>query len=241
MLHVPREANTKANRLARIGFGQEVDLLCPVVILSHSSVDEALVTSVEEAETWMTLIINYLITGELLVNKNEARKLRRRSTHYAFKFGQLYKKGYSIPLLKCVTPERSLYVMQEIHEGMCGNHSGPRSLFHKFGIPHSLVSNNGTQFDSVGLKKLCSDLGIHKHFSSVAHPQSNGQVEAVNKTIKNNLERKLNGTKGAWVNELPRVLWAYHTTCRTSTNETPFSMTYGTEAVVPIEIGEPLF
>ncbi|KAL5552053.1 hypothetical protein UlMin_002229 [Ulmus minor] len=165
----------------------------------------------------MTPIIRYLIAGELPVDKNEARKLRRRSAHYAYKYEQLYKKGYSVPLLKCITPERGLYVMQEIHEGVCGNHSGSRSLFHKvilqgfiwrniicrFGIPHSLVSNNGTQFDSAGLKKLCSDLGIHKHFSSVAHPQSNGQVEAVNKTIKNNLERKLNEAKGAWVDELP--------------------------------------
>ncbi|KAL5559604.1 hypothetical protein UlMin_035815 [Ulmus minor] len=116
-----------------------------------------------------------------------------------------------------------------------------RNIICHFGIPHSLVSDNGTQFDSAGLKKLCLDLGIHKHFSSVAHPQSNGQVEAVNKTIKNNLERKLNEAKGAWVDELPRVLWAYRTTCRTSTNETPFSMTYGTEAVVPTEIGEPSF
>ncbi|KAL5579076.1 hypothetical protein UlMin_011518 [Ulmus minor] len=116
-----------------------------------------------------------------------------------------------------------------------------RNITCHFGIPHSLVSDNGTQFDSAGLKKLCSNLGIYKHFSSVAHPQSNGQVEAVNKTIKNNLERKLNGAKGAWVDELPRVLWAYRTTCRTSTNETPFSMTYGTEVVVPTEIGDPSF
>ena len=65
------------------------------------------------------------------IDKNEARKLRRCLAHYAFKFGQLYKKGYSVPLLKCITPERGLYVMQEIHEGVYGNHSGPRSLFHK--------------------------------------------------------------------------------------------------------------
>ncbi|KAL5549671.1 hypothetical protein UlMin_004902 [Ulmus minor] len=215
----------------------------------------------------MTPIIRYLVTGELPIDKNEARKLRRRSAHYAYKYEQLYKKGYSVPLLKCITPERGLYVMQEIHEGVCRNHSVAidyytkwveaeplqeitearttgfiwRNIICRFGIPHSLVSDNGTQFDSAGLKKLCLDLGIHKHFSSVAHPQSNGQVEAVNKTIKNNLERKLNGAKGAWVDELPRVLWAYRTTCRTSTNETPFSMTYGTEAVVPTEIGEPSF
>ncbi|KAL5573689.1 hypothetical protein UlMin_023286 [Ulmus minor] len=211
----------------------------------------------------MTPIIRYLVAGELPLDKNEARKLRRRSAHYAYKYEQLYKRGYSVPLLKCITPERGLYVMQEIHEGVCvaidyyskwveaeplqeiteARTTGFiwRNIICRFGIPHSLVSDNGTQFDSAGLKKLCLDLGIHKHFSSVAHPQSNGQVEAVNKTIKNNLERKLNGAKGAWVDELPRVLWAYRTTCRTSTNETPFSMTYGTEAGVPTEIGEPSF
>ncbi|KAL5557738.1 hypothetical protein UlMin_033949 [Ulmus minor] len=158
--------------------------------------------------------------------------------------GQLYKRGYSNPLLKCIMADQGLYVMQEIHEGVCGNHTGKRSFLHKivrFGIPHSLVLDNGTQFDSAGLKKLCSELGIKKHFSSMAHPQSNGQIEAVNKTIKRNLERKLEGLKNTWVEELPHVLWAYRTTSRTTTGETPFSMTYGTEAVIPVEIGEPSF
>lgn len=43
--------------------------------------------------------------------------------------------------------------------------------------------------------------------------------------------------KGKWVDELPHVLWIYHTTPRRSTGETPFSMTYGSEAVIPLEIG----
>ena len=63
ILHVPRKANTEADRLALIGFRQEVDLLCLVVILSHSSIDRASVNLVEEVETWMTPIINYLIIG----------------------------------------------------------------------------------------------------------------------------------------------------------------------------------
>ncbi|KAL0458021.1 UNVERIFIED_CONTAM: hypothetical protein Slati_0429300 [Sesamum latifolium] len=44
--------------------------------------------------------------------------------------------------------------------------------------------------------------------------------------------------KGAWVDELPSVLWAYRTTPRTATGESPFSLSYGTEAVAPAEIGE---
>ena len=84
-------------------------------------------------------------------------------------------------------------------------------------------------------------MGIQKHFSSVAHPQLNNQVEAVTKTIKKNLERKLEGAKNAWVEELPRVLWSYRTTRWTYTYESPFLMTYGTKVVVLAEIGEPSF
>ncbi|KAL5555631.1 hypothetical protein UlMin_037867 [Ulmus minor] len=97
-----------------------------------------------------------------------------------------------------------------------------KNIIYRFRIPHSLISDNRTQFDSIGLQKLCSKLGIRKHFSSVAHTQSNGQVEVVNKTIKRNLKRKLEGLKNAWVEELPRLLWAYRTTCRTATRKPHF-------------------
>ena len=45
------------------------------------------------------------------------------------------------------------------------------------------------------------------------------------------------GAKGTWPEELPSVLWAYMTTARTPIGETPFSLTYGTEAVIPVEVG----
>ena len=55
-----------------------------------------------------------------------------------------------------------------------------------------------------------------------AYPQSNGQVEAVNKTILNGLKKRLDGAKGRWAEELPNVLWAYRKTPRRSKGETPF-------------------
>ncbi|CAL9000431.1 unnamed protein product, partial [Prunus brigantina] len=67
-------------------------------------------------------------------------------------------------------------------------------------------------------------------FASPAHPQSNGQVEAVNKIIKRTLKTKLDKAKGCWPELLPEVLWSYRTTFRTSTGETPFSLSFGTEA-----------
>ena len=74
-------------------------------------------------------------------------------------------------------------------------------------------------------------------FTSVAQAQANEQVKAINKTIKYNLKMKLEDLKGRWVDGLPKILWAYRTTARSTTRETPFSLTYGYKVVVPIEIG----
>jgi len=53
------------------------------------------------------------------------------------------------------------------------------------------------------------------------------------------LKKRLDEVKGRWVDELPHILWAYHTTLRRSIRETPFSMTYGSEAVNSLEMGFP--
>ena len=55
----------------------------------------------------------------------------------------------------------------------------------------------------------------------------------------NGLKKRLDDAKGRWVEELPHVLWAYRTTPRRSTGETPFSLSYGVEAVIPIETSFP--
>ncbi|KAL5772575.1 hypothetical protein ACOSP7_012182 [Xanthoceras sorbifolium] len=57
----------------------------------------------------------------------------------------------------------------------------------------------------------------------------------MNKIIKHTLKTKLESKKGAWADELPKVLRSYKTTTRNTTGETPFSMVYGTEAMIPAE------
>ncbi|CAL9004809.1 unnamed protein product, partial [Prunus brigantina] len=111
----------------------------------------------------------------------------------------------------------------------------------RFGIPNTIVTDNGRQFDNAKFKQFCSNLKIKLCFASPAHPQSNGQVEAVNKIIKRTLKTKLDKAKGCWPELLPEVLWSYCTTFRTSTGETPFSLSFGTEAVAPVEIGQPTY
>ena len=111
-----------------------------------------------------------------------------------------------------------------------------KNIVTRFEVPNSLITDNGLQFDSKAFRAFCSDLSIRKKYSTLAYLQSNGQVEAVNKTILNGLKRRLDGAKGRWAEELPNVLWAYRTTPRSSTGETLFSLTYGAEAVIPTEV-----
>ena len=62
-------------------------------------------------------------------------------------------------------------------------------------------------------------------------------MEVTNRTLLKIIKTKLDNAKGAWPEELPNVFWAYWTTARTPTRETPFRLTYGTEAVIPVEVG----
>ncbi|KAK0578706.1 hypothetical protein LWI29_014874 [Acer saccharum] len=110
-----------------------------------------------------------------------------------------------------------------------------KNILYRFGIPNTIIMDNGTQFDGKKFRELCDKYGINNYYASPAHPQTNGQTEAVNKIIKHNLKAKLATKKGSWADKLPQVLWAYRTTERGSTGETPYSMAYGAEAVIPVE------
>ena len=114
-----------------------------------------------------------------------------------------------------------------------------KNIVTRFEIPHSLISDNRLQFDSKSFRRYCCELGITNRYSTPAYPQGNGQAEAINKVIVNRLKKRLEDEKGRWVKELSRLLWVYRTTPCKSTRETPFSMFYGTEAVIPIETGFP--
>ncbi|XP_070017430.1 uncharacterized protein [Nicotiana sylvestris] len=80
---------------------------------------------------------------------------------------------------------------------------------------------------------------IKRITSTPYHPVGNGQAESTNKVIVNNLKKRLEESKGNWPELLPGVLWAYRTTTKISTGETPFSLVYGAEALISVEIGEP--
>jgi len=63
-------------------------------------------------------------------------------------------------------------------------------------------------------------------------------MESVNRVLLRGLKRRLEKAKGSWAEEVPRIVWAYHTTEQSGTHETPFSLVYGCDAMIPVEIQE---
>ena len=107
----------------------------------------------------------------------------------------------------------------------------------RYGVPHEIVSDNGSHFKKEVLA-LLNEYHIKLHKSAPYRPKTNGAVESANKNIKSML-RKMMGTYKDWQEKLPFALWGYRTTVRTSTGATPYSLVYGMEAVLPIEVEVP--
>jgi hypothetical protein len=86
---------------------------------------------------------------------------------------------------------------------------------------------------------MLARLHIKQYFASVEHPQSNGQAESANKVILTSLRKWFEKVGPNWTEKLYQVLWSYRTMPHSTTGETPFRMVYDTNAVIPVEIGQP--
>uniref|UniRef100_A0A2N9GNE9 Uncharacterized protein n=1 Tax=Fagus sylvatica TaxID=28930 RepID=A0A2N9GNE9_FAGSY len=342
------EHNSHADILAKLATALESDMqrtVCIETLEQPSFQDqEVSVCPINIRPSWMDPILSYLRDNKLPEDKKEAKIIKQKAPRFwVSKEGQLYRRSFTGPYLLCVHPDKVRDFLFEIHEGICGSHTGGRSLAHRalsqgywwpymqadalkyvqecdkcqrfapmihqparelnplsspwpfaqwgldivgplprapgnkkflitatdyftkwikakplsnirdvdtkrflwksiitrFGIPWAVISDNGTQFESKLFKGFCSDLSIRNFFSSPGYPQSNGQAEISNKFVLSGIKKKLEAAKGRWVEELPSILWTYRTTVRKSTNETPFALAFGVEAVIPLEIGMP--
>ncbi|GJZ14225.1 reverse transcriptase domain-containing protein [Tanacetum coccineum] len=109
----------------------------------------------------------------------------------------------------------------------------------RFGLPGEIISDNEKQFRDNPFKDWCEKLNIKQRFASVKHPQTNGQVERANRSLGEGIKARLGEDNRNWLEEVLHVLWAHHTMIKTSNGDTLFSLTYDTEAVIPVEIGMP--
>jgi transposase InsO family protein len=115
-----------------------------------------------------------------------------------------------------------------------------KSIVFRFGVQHSIITDNGTNFTSKEFRNYCESMGIKLNFASVAHPQTNGQLKKTNGLICSGINKRLleplKKSKHAWVDELPSVLWSLRTTPNAATQETPFFLVHDVEAMLPVEI-----
>nr|GEV60076.1 hypothetical protein [Tanacetum cinerariifolium] len=88
-------------------------------------------------------------------------------------------------------------------------------------------------------RKECKKLNITQINMVVAHPQASGLVERENRSLMEGIKTQLRRERKGWVDELPNVLWAHQTSLKTSNEETSYSLTFGSEAVIPTKIGMP--
>ena len=89
------------------------------------------VQEVDSENNWTMPLISYLKTGVLPDGNNAVRKLKVQASQFVLIKDVLYKRGFSRPYLRCLIHEKTDYVMREVYEGICRNHSGAWSLVHK--------------------------------------------------------------------------------------------------------------
>jgi transposase InsO family protein len=114
------------------------------------------------------------------------------------------------------------------------------NIIHRFGVPNSIITDNGTQFTGRKFLDFCEDHHIRVDWAAVAHPMSNGQVERANGMILQGLKPRiyndLNKFDKPWMKELPSVVWSLRTTPSRATGFTPFFLVYGAKAILPMDL-----
>ncbi|XP_070042624.1 uncharacterized protein [Nicotiana tomentosiformis] len=207
------------------------------------------------------------ITGDdiLLNDKKEAKKLRMQTARYSLLHNDLYKRTYGGPLAKCLGPNQTPRILEEVHEGHYGAHFGDRALVMcllragalfqiceqevitfiwrnvicRFSLSKEISYDNESQFTGRRTAEFFEKWHIKRILSTPYHLAGNGKMESFNKTILKIMKKKLEEAKGLWPEILPEVLWAHIITPKKSIGETPYSLVYGTEAVIPVEVRDP--
>ena len=110
-----------------------------------------------------------------------------------------------------------------------------KEIICRYEIPERIISNNVTNLNNKMMDQICEQFKIKHHNFAPYQPKMNGAIEVTNKNVKK-IVAKMMDTYKDWHEKLPFALYAYQTVVRTSIRATPFSLVYGMEAVLPIEV-----
>ncbi|XP_016164354.1 uncharacterized protein LOC107606856 [Arachis ipaensis] len=301
IIHVNREQNTRADVLSKLATTRQTTSTPALsqLTLDKPSFELNTISSIMQVQDWRTPFLKYINTRTVPKKESSLPLFQRRASFYTVIGSTLYRRGYSQPLLKCISKDEAEEVMAKTHEGVCGNHIGGRALAAKilqigyywptikrdcilkvkacnnqkhatvseipseklhtvevswpfdkweldilrpfpkvpgqvkfllvsidyfskwieaqplahitvdkvrsflwkniicrYGIPREIISDNGRQFTDHKLASFLTNFNIKYHFSSVEHPQTNGQIESANRIILQGLKKKLGEAKG---------------------------------------------
>ena len=132
-MQVPRSLNIEANEVARQASSEAEDdpLGIKMEVQNFPNIEEFHTFAIQGGTSWTTPIVSYLKDSHLPSDPNEARKKKKRATRFTLLNDALYKMGFSLPYLRCVKEDEARYILEEVHEGICGYYAGPRSLISK--------------------------------------------------------------------------------------------------------------
>ena len=106
----------------------------------------------------------------------------------------------------------------------------------RFGVPISLVFDNASYFSSIKLTAFANEKGIKLHYSANYYPQGNGLAESTNKNLIRILKKTVIQNQRSWHLALPNALWADRVTPKNSLGVSPYTLVYGKEAILPLNI-----
>lgn len=138
--HILREDNTRADQLAKLVATKKLGQLRTIIQqeIGHPSVEAEMVANVEvdraitdDPQDWRDEIKAFITSGITPADSTDAKRLRTQASRYVVIANQLYRRGFSTLLFKCLNPAKADYVMREVHEGICGMHSGARMTVSK--------------------------------------------------------------------------------------------------------------
>ena len=119
-VQIPKSQNMVADKVAKLASlegAASIGLMTEVQ--KRPSIEEISIFTIQSSGSWMTPIISFLQDVHLPQNVEEAIKIKRRAARFTILNDTLYKRGFSMPYLKCVDKEEAKYILKEIHEGVC--------------------------------------------------------------------------------------------------------------------------
>nr|GEU96763.1 reverse transcriptase domain-containing protein [Tanacetum cinerariifolium] len=257
--NIPWNMNQKADvlsKLTSVAFNHLMKEVLVEVLNERSTKGQEIHTIVEEEwDNWMTPNRRCLEEGIWPKEKNEARCLRAKIGQYAnYVIREIHMRSYGMQVGPRAVVRKEIrqgYYWPTMHKdakkevkNVTLGHGHSRTTTtckeeepDSFGLPRIIITDNGAQLVNDPFKSWCGRFEIHQMNTAVAHPQANTLVERANKSLMEGIKTRLEREKAGWVDELPNVLWAHRTSIKQNNEETPFSLTYGSEAVIPTEIG----